>query len=333
MNAKPPTWALDNTIYIWGRQKKQKTKHWWINDEGPAGHEAWVSDRNSPQKSCLSPAEGLRRRRSSTARFRGGDTRSPLKGGLVSQHSGRLKTIPETRVSVGVLRCDQISPTGRSAKRPTHADLDEVGIQFWGPRDSPLPTSCPDEQMWSRASCVVLSGVCFCYGRQLLDPGLIVVPGQDRSIGVNVIHREEERDWFYLGPKRWDKTQMKTAHDWKRKTILWKKVSAQACAHLFLWTYPCKECPLLTFPPSSPAEDANMPLLLWCWIASCSLPHPESLWRFPPGLASFADTPVRPEFMEYLRTVMTALSAEERKTKHKLTLCRRSSRVTRWRSG
>lgn len=117
--------------------KTKKTKHWWINDESAAGHEAWVSDCNSPQKSCLSPAEGLCRCRSYAARFRGWDTRSSLKGGLVSQHSGRLKTTPVTRVSVCVLRCDQIGPTARSVKRPTYADLNEASIQFWDPRDSP----------------------------------------------------------------------------------------------------------------------------------------------------------------------------------------------------
>lgn len=234
VNVKPPTWALDNTIYIWGKQRK--TKHWWINDESAAGHEAWVSDRNSPQKSCLSPAEALCRCRSYAARFRGWDTRSSLKGGLVSQHSARLKTTPVTRVSVCVLRCDQIGPTARSVKRPTCADLNEAGIQFWDPRDSPLPTACPDEQIQSRTSCVFLSGVCFCYGCQLLDPSLIVVPGQDRPIGVNVIHGEEERDRFYLGPKRRDKAQMlmwrqsrKTGCEWKCKTTLLRRVFVPVC--------------------------------------------------------------------------------------------------------
>lgn len=52
-----------------------------------------------------------------------------------------------------------------------------------------------------------LSGVCFCDGGQLFDPSLIVVPGQDGPIGVNVVHREEEGDRFDFGPRRSNRTQ------------------------------------------------------------------------------------------------------------------------------
>lgn len=53
----------------------------------------------------------------------------------------------------------------------------------------------------SRAGGVILSGVRLCYGCQLFDPSVIVWPGQDGPIGVNVIHREEEGDCFHFCPK------------------------------------------------------------------------------------------------------------------------------------
>lgn len=121
----------------------------------PTGHEAWVSDRNSPQKSCLSP----RRRFASLPQPRCQTKvwRHPIlaKGGLVSQHSGRVKTIPVTRVSVCVLRCDQIGPTARPLKRPACADLNEADLQLCDPWDSNPSSPCPDKQKRSRASCVV----------------------------------------------------------------------------------------------------------------------------------------------------------------------------------
>lgn len=79
--------------------------------------------------------------------------------------------------------------------------------------------------------------------------------------------------------------------------------------YLFLWTYSCKECRLETFPSSSVDEEPNM--LFLCWITSCNLPQAESLRRAWSGLPSLMITPVRPELIEYLRTVMTAFSVRK----------------------
>lgn len=57
MNVKSPMWALDSTIYIWGKQNKNK-KHRWINDEGSAGHQG-LSQR--PQLPTKEPSVGCRR--------------------------------------------------------------------------------------------------------------------------------------------------------------------------------------------------------------------------------------------------------------------------------
>lgn len=52
------------------------------------------------------------------------------KGGLVSQRSVWVKTIPVTRVSVCVLRCDPIGSAAHWVKRPTCADPNEVALSF-----------------------------------------------------------------------------------------------------------------------------------------------------------------------------------------------------------
>lgn len=59
-----------------------------------------------------------------------------------------------------------------------------------------LSSPCPHK--WKLAKRV--AGVRLCDGRQLFDPSLIVWPGQDGPIGVNVIHREEKGDSFHFGP-------------------------------------------------------------------------------------------------------------------------------------
>lgn len=82
--------------------------------------------------------------------------------------------------------------------------------------------------------------------------------------------------------------------------------------YLFLWTYSCKECLLETFSSWSVAEEPNMPFL--CWITSCNLPQAESLRWVRSGLPSLRFNPVRPEFIEYLRTVMTVFSVEKKDT-------------------
>lgn len=54
-----------------------------------------------------------------------------------------------------------------------------------------------------------------------------------------------------------------------------------------------------------------MPFL--CWITSCNLPQAESLRCVRSGLMV---TPVRPELIEYLRTVMTVFSVKKNKNKN-----------------
>lgn len=58
-----------------------------------------------------------------------------------------------------------------------------------------------------KVSSLLLSRVCLGYGGQLSDFGLLLVLGQNWPVGVNVVHGQKERDSFYLGPKRSEKSQ------------------------------------------------------------------------------------------------------------------------------
>ena len=47
-----------------------------------------------------------------------------------------------------------------------------------------------------------ISRFCFSDWGQLRDFGLLLVLGEDRPVGVNVLHREKEGDSFYFSPKK-----------------------------------------------------------------------------------------------------------------------------------
>lgn len=159
-----------------------------------------------------------------------------------------------------------------------------------------------------------ISRFCFSDWGQLCDFGLLLVLGENRPVGVNVIHREKEGDSFYFSPKKKKKGQRKhrIIRLWSRNmasnTLLTVKCKPNLICYLFLWTYSCRECLLETF-PTSPLDE-SLKRLLPCWISSCSLPHPESVGWARSVPASLTVTPDRLEFMEYLRTVMTVFSVE-----------------------
>lgn len=94
---------------------------------------------------------------------------------------------------------------------------------------------------------------------------------------------------------------------WFKATFLASEVS-HAHLYLFLCTYSCRECLLVTLSTSPLSELPKMPLP--CWISSCSLPHPESL-RCAVSVLPSLMAPDRLELMEYLRTVMTVFSVKQ----------------------
>lgn len=54
-----------------------------------------------------------------------------------------------------------------------------------------------------------ISRFCFSDWGQLRDFGLLLVLGEDRPVGVNVLHREKEGDSFYFSPKKKSKKAQK----------------------------------------------------------------------------------------------------------------------------
>lgn len=51
------------------------------------------------------------------------------------------------------------------------------------------------------------SGIGLSYGGQVCEFGPVLVLGQNRPIGVNVVHRQKERDCFHFGPVRLNEQQ------------------------------------------------------------------------------------------------------------------------------